>query len=132
MPTLNGFLLCYPVVYFVRDLTEAGAASKMLSASVLQLHRVFVRCGKELRGFLQSVQSDVGKGSRASSQTADDNIMLMSFTVPDCAAAEAGGAVGCKLGKSLERLQGSVSVMSEVWDVVEHTVANIGPQAVSL
>lgn len=131
MPTLNGFLLCYPVVYYVRDLREAGAASRMLSASVLQLHRVSVRCGKELHGCLQSFQADDRKGSKASYQSAD-SIMLMSFTVPDGAAAEAGDAVGCMLGNTSNRLQGSVCVMHEVWDSVEHTVTNVGPQAVSL
>jgi hypothetical protein len=131
MPTLNGFLLGYPVVYYVRDLGEAGAASRLLSASVLQLHRVYVRCGKELYGFLQLFQSDDRKCNKALAQVAD-SITLMSFTVPVGAAAEAGDAVGCMLGDTLTRLHGSVGVMSEVWDSVEHTVVDVGPQAVCL
>lgn len=68
MPTLNGLLLGYPAIYWVRDMQEAEAACRVLSTSVLRLYTV------------QAVCSCCGPSSQP----------LMAFTAP---AAVAGVSV---------------------------------------
>jgi hypothetical protein len=68
MPTMNGWLLGYPVVYQLADAEQAERASRALSASTLLLHRVTLRCRLQLG----QQQAAPGPGG-----------VLCAFSVPD-------------------------------------------------
>jgi hypothetical protein len=69
MPTLNGLLLGYPLVYHVRDRRDAAAASSALSSSPLVLWHIVGRC--------QVLQQLPG----ADADGAD--VVLQAFTAPE-------------------------------------------------
>ena len=98
MPTLNGWLLGYPVVYWVRDYDEAGAASRALSCCVLKRYSLFVRGISRSPGL-----GAIDSGSRSSSSAVskvvesraspyrgmtggeveqDSKWLLLAFTIP--------------------------------------------------
>lgn len=128
MPTLNGFLLGYPVVYHVRDLQEAGVASRMLSASQLQLHRVVATCAAQLTAVLQAAAENQ-RSNQAAAHQACDKVVLMSFTLP--ATAESADAQE-KVQRTVHRLRGRQAELPDIWQGLELSVISVGPQAVSL
>lgn len=117
MPTLNGFLLGYPVVYVVSDLQEAGVASRMLSAAQLKLHRLIATCAGQLSSTLLP---DSGM----------DRVVLMSFTLPETVVESAG--VEQKVQQIVQRLQERAQQHPGLWKGVEVAVMSVGPQAISL
>jgi len=127
MPTLNGFLLGYPVVYHVRDLQEAGVASRMLSASQLQLHRVVATCAAQLTAVLQAAGDQ--RSNQAAAHQACDKVVLMSFTLP--ATAESADAQE-KVQQTVHRVRGRQVELPDIWQALELSVISVGPQAVSL
>lgn len=128
MPTLNGLLLEYPAVYCVRDYEGAAAASRVLSASELKLHRVVATSGPQLSAFLESAASP---GSQKAAGAAVANaVVLMSFTVPDTVD---GAVVEERVQQTLRRLQGKREQGSrDMWQSVRLFTSWVGPQAVSL
>jgi len=98
MPTLNGWLLGYPVVYWVRDYDQSVAASRALSCCVLKRYSLFVRGVSREPGLAaigsgsSSSSSAVSKvmGSRASPHRGmsggeveqDSKWLLLAFTIP--------------------------------------------------
>jgi hypothetical protein len=129
MPTLNGFLLGYPAVYWVQSLQEAAAASKVLSMSHLKLHKVLGSC--------TAVKACSGDASGAGRVPC-----LMSFTVPESVC---DGALECKVLQLLARLQGaaagsdvccdgaaSATVQLREWAGIELSVEDVDCQQVSL
>ena len=69
MPTLNGCLLGYPVVYAVHDMNGAQAASRSLSTSTLKLYSVS-------SSLLHSFTGEKGHHSQLMNEG------LLSFSVP--------------------------------------------------
>lgn len=135
MPTLNGLLLGYPVVYCVHSLQEAAAASRVLSASQLQLHRVTAKCGRQLGALLLGAAAG-GSSSKAGGllpQSDHQAVCLMSFTVP-VGVSEEKEVVEERVAARVARLQHKTGGdSSSVWEAaVEHSVRVVGPQAVSL
>ncbi|KAF6261259.1 hypothetical protein COO60DRAFT_803812 [Scenedesmus sp. NREL 46B-D3] len=139
MPTLNGFLLGYPAVYWVRGLDDAAAASKVLSLSRLKLHRVHGSC---------SAVAALDGGTGSASNKGSRNTMLLSFTAPE---ALCDAEFDCKVQQLLTRLRavagsGTSDVRCEVlhlaagyvalqdleWTWVELSVTDIDAQPVSL
>lgn len=117
MPTLNGLLLGYPVVYWVTGLDEAAAASRVLSASVLQLFCVKAVC------------SCVGPTNQA----------LMSFTVPaelcDAGVEKAVNGLRRKVQESAANCSlsdGCAALPAGTWGEVVLAVEGVGPRPISL
>uniref|UniRef100_A0A383WD02 Uncharacterized protein n=1 Tax=Tetradesmus obliquus TaxID=3088 RepID=A0A383WD02_TETOB len=100
MPTLNGFLLGYPAVYWVRSLQEAAAASKVLSTSRLRLHRVHGNC-PALAAF--------GCDSSSGRSIAGRRMALLSFTVPEALCDDAFESKVQQLLARLQRAAASVT-----------------------
>lgn len=125
MPTLNGLLLGYPVVYYVRDHQEAAVASRMLSASQLKLCRVVATCAPQLSATLKAAAGQVT--SKMLMPQSTDSTVLMSFTVP----ATLSGADD-KVQQAVRRLQGNQGCVCDVWTCVVSNTSTVGPQAVSL
>ncbi|GIL92585.1 hypothetical protein Vretimale_14013 [Volvox reticuliferus] len=69
-PTLQGLLLGYPVVYYVRSRDEAAVASRCLAMQGLMLHRVVAPPGGQLEAMLSNVCSDGGRTVLGSGSTA--------------------------------------------------------------
>ncbi|GBF92156.1 hypothetical protein Rsub_04503 [Raphidocelis subcapitata] len=85
MPTLNGWLLGYPVVYSVGSYEEAARASGALSAAQLHLFTVRARCaplgalcGADAAAAAARTRPQAGAQGRG----ADGGNVLLSFTVP--------------------------------------------------
>jgi hypothetical protein len=128
MPTLNGFLLGYPAVYWMRGLQEAAAASKVLSLSRLKLHRVLGSCA--------AVSACSGDASGAGRSTC-----LMSFTVPEAVCDD---VLGCRVQQLMTRLHeaagGSVEngaagcavLQMGEWTGIKLSVEDVDGQPVSL
>lgn len=117
MPTLNGLLLGYPAVYWVKDLGEAELLSRTLCLSVLQLFVV------------QAVCRCVDTGSHT----------LMSFTVPaDLSGADVDAGVDGLLANLKRTTAGGDSHSScaafgpGTWENVALSVEPVGPRPVSL
>jgi hypothetical protein len=127
MPTLNGILLGYPVVYYIRDLREAAVASRMLSGSQLKLHRIVGTLSPQLSALLKGA---VGQSSsKAPVLQTTDSTVLMSFTVP---VATASAVVDAKVEQVMQRLRRRQEESDGLYTAVELRAACIGPQAVSL
>jgi hypothetical protein len=125
MPTLNGLLLGYPVVYYVRDHQEAAVASRMLSASQLKLHRVVATCTAQLSAMLKAAAGQVS--SKIMGPQSMDSTVLMSFTVP----ARLSGADD-KIQQAVRRLHSNQDCVCDVWTSVDLLISTVGPQALSL
>lgn len=80
MPTLNGWLLGYPVMYLVGSYEEASKASMLLSASQLHLFTVRLPCLalQQLRQ-RQEQRAAAGRGVEVGSWA---EAQLMAFSVP--------------------------------------------------
>jgi hypothetical protein len=118
MPTLNGLLLGYPVVYQLSDADQAERASRALSASVLLLHRVMLRCRMPLSG------AAPGSQQAAAAQGAS---MLCAFSVPE----ELADSVQQRVGLWVEGLRAAVA-KADVWDGLEVVKMLVGPRPVAL
>jgi hypothetical protein len=123
MPSLNGWLLGYPVVYLVGSYEEAAAASRALSMS--QLHRF---CVALVPAALPAQQLGSGGGERKDA--------LMAFTVPqelhtpELDAATAG--LVASISHALESSSGT-AFPSGLWQGPPTLfVEAAGPGAVSL
>jgi hypothetical protein len=125
MPTLNGLLLGYPVVYYVRDHQEAAVASRMLSASQLKLHRVVATCTAQLSAMLQAAAGQAS--SKIMGPQTTDSTILMSFTVPASISS-----ADDKVQQAVKRLQSVQGLVCDVWTSVDVFVSTVGPQALSL
>jgi hypothetical protein len=95
MPTLNGWLLGYPVVYWVKDHEEAVAASKALSCSVLKRYSLMIAGITRNPGVGNKYSSSRGSSDRSSvagkkrgstgvvgAGDLDKEWAVLSFTVP--------------------------------------------------
>lgn len=135
MPTLNGLLLGYPVVYCVWDQADAAAGSRMLSAAELKLHRIVGRCDVLARLGLgaagapikQHLQVSVEPGGNAAAGGAV--VVLQSFTVPDSVWGE---EVEGRVPQVLQQLQACAAHNPGCWHGIELVTSVVGPQAVSL
>lgn len=59
MPTLNGWLLGYPVCYAVHDMVNAESASRCLSTTTLKLYSVFTALHKDRLSTKSGVTEDL-------------------------------------------------------------------------
>lgn len=120
MPTLNGLLLGYPVVYYVRDQEDAAVASRVLSRGELTLHRVLATCGAQLGAALSRAGAD-GDGDGLV-------VVVMAFTVPaalmGCADAAPGAVVG-RVRSKLQQLQQQAQ-RGALWKAVDLVVEGAG------
>jgi hypothetical protein len=121
MPTLNGMLLGYPVVYWVQGYEEAVSASRELSMSKLQLFKIKGTCSwLTSEGRLATAEADGGC-----------IVVLMAFSVPQlvCCAAVAQAVeerVNCMRAKAHS------AGCKSGWSSLQWSVEAVGPQAVSL
>eukprot|EP00879_Flechtneria_rotunda_P004457 GHRR01004709.1.p1 GENE.GHRR01004709.1~~GHRR01004709.1.p1 ORF type:complete len:292 (+),score=86.10 GHRR01004709.1:583-1458(+) len=126
MPTLNGLLLNYPIVYWVRNVEEACQASRILSSSRLQLFSVrgkCMSCSTVADGWLSDGISGV----------------LWSFTVPEHLYDEevADSVQRFKHLVAARALNGcagflGVDLAVGLWQDVTMEVTVVGPGPVSL
>jgi hypothetical protein len=131
MPTLIGFLLGYPAVYWVKSLQEAAAASKVLSTSRLRLHRVHGSCSA-----LAHCGCDTSSGG-----IKGRHMTLLSFTVPE---ALCGDVIQSKVQQLVARLReaaGSIAHPVEAgctasqrheWMNIKLVLSEVDAQPVSL
>lgn len=141
MPTLNGWLLGYPVVYYVEGQEDATRASRMLSAA--RLRRLSVRLPCAAAPLVAAAPAAAGVGGAAGGWPDGE---LMAFTVPEkllcpdleravarmMAALRAAVAHGVGGGGVVGR-GGVVGALAGVWvDAPELVAASVGPTAVSL
>jgi hypothetical protein len=115
MPTMNGWLLGYPVVYQLQDAQAAERASRALSSSTLLLHRVRLRCA------LQLAQQPPVRGQGDA---------LCAFSVPDelLACQEVLGGVA----RWFDALRAAAGRAAGVWGAPELVRASVGPGPVAL
>jgi hypothetical protein len=125
MPTLNGWLLGYPVIYLVGSYQAAASASRQLSAA--QLRRFSLRLACAALGPLA--------GGEAGGAAAAD--VLLSFTVPaelhtPALDAAVSALVGFVAGLSIEG-EGTGLFPAGAWSGPPTLcVETVGPGAVSL
>ncbi|BDA47188.1 hypothetical protein COCOBI_10-0330 [Coccomyxa sp. Obi] len=98
LPSLNGWLLGYPVAYLV-DAANVDAAATWLSSADLVLHRIMAPCVP-----LQEVLSRTGNLSEASRADLD---MLCSFTIPASLLASGGDSLEGHMQRWLEGVSSS-------------------------
>jgi hypothetical protein len=121
MPTLNGLLLGYPVVYQLSDAQQAERASRALSSSVLLLHRVMLNCRMtSARGQAAGSATKQAAGTQGAG-------MLCAFSVPE----ELADSVQQRVGLWVESMRAAVA-RAEVWDVPEVVRVLVGPGPVAL
>ena len=116
MPTMNGWLLGYPVIYLLADAEEAALASRALSSSALLLHRVMLACREPLivapQGLSRAGQADV----------------LCAFSLPE---ELLGSCVEARVGLWLDDVRDAAADWA-IWDVPEMDRASVGPGPVAL
>jgi hypothetical protein len=124
MPTLNGLLLGYPLVYHVRDQAGAAAASRALSGAQLSLHHISGACP----ALLQLLPEVLGGIAERSSQ--QQRVVLQAFTVPGCVAG--GGCIDARVTQLLARLRTVSAAMCGCWLDIQASVVDAGSTAVVL
>lgn len=149
LPTLNGILLGYPIVYVVTSAREAQRAATCLSSDDLTLFRAVARlgcgttsssnshphtadgtaAGVARQGSLQS-----GGGSGAQVLPAEDVSTLCSFSAPDSALNAVGGDLLAVVGEWHGSLQARAAACGGLWgpEGVELRVEARGLTAVAL
>lgn len=128
LPTLNGLLLAYPVVYCVHDREGASAAARCLSGQHLDLHRAVAAPPPALAAAVAALrQGDGGNNSNSGGGSAADAVC--AFTVPAClcAASETQGG-GCSVASRVEewgrRMQQALEAAG--WSGVACVAAAVG------
>jgi hypothetical protein len=133
MPTLNGWLLGYPVVYLVGSYEEAAAASRALSACTLSRFAVRLPCAALPGGANPGAGGGGGGGGGG-----DGDGALLAFTAPqelhghalDAAAAAIVASIG---GAAAAGAAGAPAFPAGLWaGRPALTVEAVGPGAVSL
>lgn len=153
MPTLNGWLLGYPAVYWVQDIESALLASRCLSSSQLHLFSIKVACPKlqaaapltskrqaQPRGKHQSHVSGAGQALQHSPAVGvhDSHAhTLMAFSVPsdlhtDLLDDAVGKLVDRVVAASIMYAAADPSLPAGLWGEVSLDVKIVGPQAVSM
>ena len=91
MPTLNGWLLGYPVVYYIRSADEAQAAARCLSSDALSVFRATLPSTAVASVRLQAIELAKDKQNKASASAVADPlacICLGAFSVPSSMVEE--------------------------------------------
>ncbi|MEW5297393.1 MAG: hypothetical protein WDW36_000603 [Sanguina aurantia] len=151
LPTLNGILLGYPIVYVVTSAREAQRAAACLSSDDLTLFRAVARLGCGVSSSSSShpptadgaaasvarpggLQSGGGSGSGAQVVPAEDVSTLCSFSAPDSALNAASGDLLAVVGEWHGSLQRRAAACGDVWgpEGVELRVEARGLTAVAL
>jgi len=130
MPTLNGWLLGYPVVYLVSSYEEAAKASRLLSAAPLRRFWLRLRCGA-----LEQLNKEGGAGASQQSSTSSvgssNEDVLMAFTVPEELHTP---SVAAAVAALVARVGAACGAHPSVWCSGPPALAveSVGPGAVSL
>ena len=125
MPTLNGWLLGYPVVYIVAGREAAAAAARALSGAALR--RVAVRAA--CPALARRLEAGGNGGNVGGGEGGDE---LLAFTIPEALCG--GGAVDDACAALLARVRGAARRGGPVrWDVAAALhVGAAAPGAVAL
>lgn len=120
MPTLNGWLLGYPFVYWVDSRAAADAACRHLSSTTLVLYRVELHPSAQLIAEL--------RGCSAAEALLREPPLLCAFSIPEYVSSdEAAAAVEAALGEINQRV-----AAFGLWQPAAMSRSIIGPQPVAL
>lgn len=128
LPTLNGWLLGYPIVYLVEDAAQACLAGRVLSASSLDLFRV-----KAAPAAPAAAGSDAAgaRGTRRDLLADAEPVDLLAFTLPsELRDAGVDVAVDGFVAELVRRQAGAAG--EPWWGELRLHVERMGPRPVAL